>query len=484
VNNGNRHHHGNGRAAIDSLPPHSSEAEAAVLGCCLLEPNCVRQVTERFATGDPFYEQRHAIIFRSMSDLFSRGVAVDLVTLMQDLRDKRRLDEIGGVVYLGELPNTTPSAANLDHYLDILREKFLARLAIRQHMEIAQQVQSLGGITEPVMAKAKRLQEEFDKETQRGALTPAYLKRALDFDEGFFGQFFGGKSEEPGLELPIDFKFKIRPQETTLVTGDDGSGKSTLLSYFALHLAQQDLKTLVASFEMPPQVTLWILAAQLLGAKHLPDSSTGHEQATRALAWLNARFYFYNFLGIGDWREVLDTFRYAATNLGVRLFILDSVMRIGIPDDDYAIQGFASAAFAQFCMDHEAHLFLVIHENKGKGDGKSRIRGSKLWSANVHNILRVERNDKKGQQIDDLAYDLQLAKKEEDEVEVRRIEQKLAEWRIKWDTHLVLQKQRYPGTQQNASKFFHFDPATFQFREHYGDVAVRWLDRWKQAKEP
>ena len=478
---------------FNRLPPHAPEAEAGLLGCCLLDAAGVRTIAERFGGASPFYDLRYTAIWRGMLALHEKGVALDPITLVNELRTHQTLDQVGGLAFVAALADQASSAANLPHYLDIVREKFLARLALRQHTEIAGEVLERGGLDEPLMAKAKRLQDEFDKESQRGAVTPRFLQRPVDFDEAVWAQFRGSRTTDPGLPLPIDFRFKIRPQEATLVTGDDGSGKSTLLSFFMLHLMAEGMKTLIASFEVAPPVTLWILASQLLGRRHLPDSTAGLETLTQALAWINTRLYCYNFQGIADWREVLDTFRYAATHVGVKLFILDSVMRIGIGDDDYAMQGFASAAFAQFALEHDAHLFLVIHENKGKGDGKAKIRGSKLWSANVHNIVRVERNAKKGEKLDDLTHEIGKlrahlatepgADRDGAEAEIRKLEAQRGEWATEWDTHVVLQKQRFPGTQQNASKFFHFSPDNFQFREKHSDTMVDWLKRWTGVRD-
>ena len=120
------------RAVLDRLPPHSHEAEQSVLGCCLLDPvSCLSECAAKVRAGsEVFYDLRHQTIYDAMSELFGDGQPVDAVTLQQRLKDKGRLEEVGGVAYLMALPDYAPSAANLPRYLEIVQEKHLLRRLI------------------------------------------------------------------------------------------------------------------------------------------------------------------------------------------------------------------------------------------------------------------------------------------------------------------------------------------------------------------
>jgi hypothetical protein len=467
----------------DRLPPHSEEAERAVLGCVLLDPSKLRTCLERFAGAEVFYVFANRVVFECMCALERKGRAIDVVTLQQELHERQQLEGVGGIKGLSELPDETPSAENLSHYLDIVWEKYLARLKIQQSLAIVEQIQAIDGLTEPVIARARELETSFEAEVHRGTMTPRYLKDAGDFSDEVWNEFFGNKGGgEPGWSLPIEFKLKKRLGECTLVTGDDGSGKSTFLNYCALHVAAQGGRIVIASFEMHPKKTIWMLVCQLLGTREIPESNFGKSQFVAALAWIAARVSFYSFLGIADWRDVLDTFRFAARHRGFNYFILDSVMRIGIGDDDYALQGLVAAQFAQFTQEYNVHLDLVIHENKGGEKGKAKVRGSKLWTANVDNVVKIEINSEKKPKLDDLWADLQeeRAKQNPSESVLKEIEEKREQWKRKWDSHLLLLKQRYPGSQQNGSKFVYYDARCFQFREHRDDPLVNWCERWTE----
>lgn len=475
----------------DKLPPHSVEAERSLLGCVLFDQGganeCVKMIAERVGADRVFFDERHHTVWEVFAALYREGIALDMITVRQRLLDNERLEQVGGAGYLTELVDSVPSAVNLPDYLAIVWEKFLARSLLATASRIAMEVQESNGVTEVMLSRVKRLQEEFEHKSQRGTVTHQYLKCAADFEAGFFGKFFGGLKGPPGWALPIKFVLKIRRQETTLVSGDDGAGKSTLLAYFVLHLAAQlppGEKVCIASLETQPQVTMWMLASMLLGKNHLPDSAQGRQAAALALAWINSRFIFYDFVGIAVWQDLLMAFRYAKEHMGMAIGIIDSVMRVGIVDDDYGQQGLAAAAFAQFAKDTNTHLFDLIHENKSGQSGKASIRGSKLWTANADNVLRIQRNVEKGEEVGKLEWRLanERAQRQPNQAEINSMEGELAKLRCQWDTRMVLQKQRYPGTDQNAAKAFWFDKGSFQFRDHPMDGPVNWLEQWNSAR--
>ena len=117
---------------VDRLPPHSIEAEQGVLGCVLLAPNeglgiCI----EKFKRGsEVFYDLRHQVIFDQLAEMYDGKEPIDLITLQQRLKDKNQLDAVGGITYLAALPDCVPSAANLEYYLEIVREKHILRKMI------------------------------------------------------------------------------------------------------------------------------------------------------------------------------------------------------------------------------------------------------------------------------------------------------------------------------------------------------------------
>src|SRR6267143_2238879 len=117
---------------IDRLPPHSLEAEQGVLGCIMLAASeCLGEcITKLKAGSEIFYDLRHRTIYDTMVEMYDTKVPIDTITLQQRLKDKQQLDGVGGLAFLSALPDSVPSAANLDYYLTIVQEKRVLRKMI------------------------------------------------------------------------------------------------------------------------------------------------------------------------------------------------------------------------------------------------------------------------------------------------------------------------------------------------------------------
>jgi len=112
------------------LPPQASEAEMAVLGSMLIEHDAVEQALDKLTDKD-FYHDVHRLVFRVMGELAARSAAVDLVTVSEELRKLKKLDEIGGMAFLSELVHKVATAAHVDHYAKIVKEKSILRELIK-----------------------------------------------------------------------------------------------------------------------------------------------------------------------------------------------------------------------------------------------------------------------------------------------------------------------------------------------------------------
>lgn len=118
------------------VPPHSVEAEQAVLGGLMLAPEAWDRIADKIVEHD-FYRGEHRFIFRAIRELSQRGMSADAVTLGEWFETQKLIDQIGGPRYLVELANATPSAANIVAYAEIVREKSVLRQLIDAGGEIA-----------------------------------------------------------------------------------------------------------------------------------------------------------------------------------------------------------------------------------------------------------------------------------------------------------------------------------------------------------
>lgn len=109
----------------ERLPPHSTEAEQGVLGCCLISPEqCIAEAAAKLPRPEAFYDLRHRTIFEALSKMADDRTPIDLITVQNHLKTAGQLDQVGGVAYLSSLMDTVPSAANIGMYVTIVKEKF------------------------------------------------------------------------------------------------------------------------------------------------------------------------------------------------------------------------------------------------------------------------------------------------------------------------------------------------------------------------
>ena len=117
------------------MMPHSIEAEQAILGCCLIDENVPIDVMAALNAND-FYVEAHKQIFDAMMSIYSNNVAIDFVTITDQLEKNNLLESVGGIDYITTLTNIIPSAANFKHYLDIVKRCSVLRKLISSSQKI------------------------------------------------------------------------------------------------------------------------------------------------------------------------------------------------------------------------------------------------------------------------------------------------------------------------------------------------------------
>ncbi len=108
------------------LPPQAIEAEMAVLGSMMIERDAVEKAVDALNDRD-FYQESHRKIFAALRDLYLRGDGVDLVTAGEELRKSKQLDAVGGMQYLTDVIHKVATAAHVDYYARLVKEKAILR---------------------------------------------------------------------------------------------------------------------------------------------------------------------------------------------------------------------------------------------------------------------------------------------------------------------------------------------------------------------
>lgn len=138
------------------VPPQNLEAEQAVLGAMMLEPEAGSSVFEMLHPDD-FYRDSHRLIFTAIQDLSEKGDPVDLVSVADILRRQGHLEQVGGIATISEIARSVPSAANVEYYARLVAEKALLRQLIRATSTILERGYEPGEEAHNLLEEAEKL---------------------------------------------------------------------------------------------------------------------------------------------------------------------------------------------------------------------------------------------------------------------------------------------------------------------------------------
>ncbi len=127
---------------LDRHPPHSIFAEQGIIGCVMLSPGqCLATCDRERVTDGHFYDLRHAELFAVIQDCREKfGNNFDVAVVYEELTAQGKLEGVGGLAYVAELPNAVPSAENLMHYVSIIKDKYVLRRFAQTCAEIVSRV--------------------------------------------------------------------------------------------------------------------------------------------------------------------------------------------------------------------------------------------------------------------------------------------------------------------------------------------------------
>ncbi len=247
-------------AEVDRLrvPPHSVQAEQAVLGGLMLDNAAWDQVADRVGVDD-FYRREHRLIFQAVAALAEAHRPFDVVTLAEELERREELDDVGGLPYLAALAEDTPSAANIRAYADIVREHSVTRQLIRVGTEIAEsgyrpEGRKVDELLDEAENKVFRIAEQRNREGEGFRSIKQLLARTIDRIEELHA------SDQPitGVSSGFDdfdrMTSGLQPSDLVIVAGRPSMGKTTFAMNIAEHVAiQSQLPVAVFSMEMPAE---------------------------------------------------------------------------------------------------------------------------------------------------------------------------------------------------------------------------------------
>lgn len=237
---------------IEVLPPHSVDAEAAVIGSLLIDPDAYYEVSE-ILTPEAFYRPGHRWLYEAIQSLSARQEPPDVLAVADELTRAGRLEEAGGLGYLSDLLNVVPTSINADTYARIVAEKATRRRLILAAGQVAKAAYDEAQPIADVVSAAESAVRGASAGTAGGEVMSA-RRYMTDYLDDFLADVEATAAPRVvatgltdldralgGLEAPHQY----------IVAGRTSMGKSSLALGMALHAAmRQGKRVMVFSLEM------------------------------------------------------------------------------------------------------------------------------------------------------------------------------------------------------------------------------------------
>lgn len=249
------------------IPPHSIEAEQSVLGGLMLDNDAWDLVADKVSTDD-FYRHDHRAIFRAISHLAENDKPYDIITLSEWLKQNNQLQDTGGIAYLAILAKDTPSAANIQAYADIVREKSILRQLIGVGTDIASNAFNPQGRTskdllDEAEKKVFSIAEQGTRQNQTFRPIQKLMKSTLAHIEELSKLDSTITGVSTGYTQLDEMTSGLQKGDLIIVAGRPSMGKTTFSMNIAEYAAAYlKLPVAVFSMEMPAeQLTLRMLSS-------------------------------------------------------------------------------------------------------------------------------------------------------------------------------------------------------------------------------
>lgn len=390
---------------MDFLPT-SNEAEMAVLGSVIIDPNSIYKILDYLDVQD-FYKQAHATLYQTILKMFQGGKTIELLTLSQELSDAGKLSEIGGNSYLAALTNSITTSSSIRSHAEKVKDKSIRRKLIRtQDLNLSvigneeKDIDSVLAETQGNILKITHLGEADDSTTsilrELDAVHAEYLKK---YEKG---QKLLGVS--CGFEKIDDIIDGLRPGHVWVVGGFTSTGKTQFALNIVHSVIEQNVPVSIISLEMSRIDTLArimgirhnLSSAKIIKGKHEPDVKDSFEEAKQFLAQAPLEVHTTYF----DLEKIKMLIRRDVYTKKVKLVVVDYVQNIisekGLREYDLLTQ--AATDLQALARELQVSIYIVSQisneAEKGSGAGAG-FKGTGALEAVADLAIRLKRDKTK-----------------------------------------------------------------------------------------
>lgn len=250
----------------DKVAPHSTDAEEAMLGACLINPDGMAMV-RGYVSVEDFYLVKHMWIWQAMLALADAGDDIDNVTVIRKLEEMGRLEQTGGSAYITYLLNNTPTHIHANTYARIVEAAAVRRRVLAVCGDIATMAVQGGLELVPMLSKANLLLAEASRLKQNGDFK--FLSQIVEGLSEEIEARHNGDAQPLGIPTGLTLLDKMlahggyNKSELVLIAARPGFGKTALAVGSGVHAAKQGAHVAIMSKEMTSeQLNLRMLAAE------------------------------------------------------------------------------------------------------------------------------------------------------------------------------------------------------------------------------
>ena len=245
----------NSSESLRKGPPHSVEAERAVLGGLMLDQKAWERIIGHITEYD-FYKPEHAVIFLAISQLFEKNKPSDVVTVTDILKAQNTIQKAGGESYIYQLADVTPSTANIVAYADIVHERAVLRKLMQVGHDIVADAFDVQGkdikqVLDQAETKVFQIADQHNKGSGPVDIS-TLLARATDRLDELYHSDQAITGLATGYKDLDEMTSGLQPGDLIIIAGRPSMGKTAFAMNIAEHAALTcDKPTLVFSLEMP-----------------------------------------------------------------------------------------------------------------------------------------------------------------------------------------------------------------------------------------
>ena len=254
--------------SVERQPPYNLEAEQAVLGSVLIDPESIHKVMAMLK-GEDFFSERHRWIWEAALAIGERHQPVDYVALVDELERQRQLDEIGGSGYIASLINSVPTAAHIESYATIVERTATLRRLIGAAGEIAAMAYKDEGELDDIIDRSEQAIFSISQRKLQKDLIPisTFLNRVhndVDYMQEHHGEFVGVPTGFSALDKMLG---GLQASDLIIIAGRPSIGKTSFALNIAQHAATHLPRKTIALFslEMAGEQIVQRLIANMTG---------------------------------------------------------------------------------------------------------------------------------------------------------------------------------------------------------------------------